>query len=394
MFEGTSVTSRKTLLHDVTFKPGDPFDIRAVRETIARLQMQPYIASASAGTPAVRQQPFASASVRSDSVDTVIVPLRIQERSGLGLEGVMGFRSDANPENRLFGQVDVTLLNVFGSGESATFDYRGDQTRNSLGIDITKPHLLGYPITAEAGFALEIAREQYGFLEGTIGLLSRLSTYWHGGLVLRASEATDQGVDSTGALTFYGLDFVLRRSSYPGSRGVRSWSLETNMGTGTALRDAGRFTRWRIDTRASIHQPLFKRQALSLTGVGRTIITDEQDRLQPVERFRAGGHESIRGYAENEFSFQTLAYGQCEYLFYLAALGALYAFVDGGAGFTEMVDFSASSRTDLLGYGLGMRIPSRFGTLSLEWARSRVDRSNLGRIHIRFRNSLVRENNR
>jgi hypothetical protein len=40
---------------------------------------------------------------------------------------------------------------------------------------------------------------------------------------------------------------------------------------------------------------------------------------------------------------------------------------------------------------MGIRMPSKIGTATIAWARSREDRRSLGRVHLRFQNLLADE---
>jgi hemolysin activation/secretion protein len=106
--------------------------------------------------------------------------------------------------------------------------------------------------------------------------------------------------------------------------------------------------------------------------------------------FRVGGYRSVRGYMENEFAFRTVVYDQFEYLYYFGPTASVYLFTDNGFGFEQSLTRARwGDRTEFLGYGAGIRIPARLGTLTLEWARniSRSDRTSWGRINVKISNN-------
>ena len=121
--------------------------------------------------------------------------------------------------------------------------------------------------------------------------------------------------------------------------------------------------------------------------VSKHLITKEQN-LITAEKFRTGGYNSVRGYSDNEFAFRTLVYGQLEYLMYFIGTGAVYIFSDGGVGFEQKIELNGNY-SSILGYGVGIRLPSRIGIMTMEWARNFRDHKSLGRIHIRFQNELA-----
>jgi hemolysin activation/secretion protein len=112
------------------------------------------------------------------------------------------------------------------------------------------------------------------------------------------------------------------------------------------------------------------------------MITDEAT-LVDAEMYRIGGYRTARGYLENEFAFRTVVYDQLELLHYFSAKGSLYILCDNGFGSAQsLTRANWGQRTDFFGYGLGIRVPARLGTLSLEWARNLRDTKSLGRINV------------
>jgi hypothetical protein len=57
-------------------------------------------------------------------------------------------------------------------------------------------------------------------------------------------------------------------------------------------------------------------------------------------------------------------------------------------GFVNDVDLGRDSRTDLLSYGIGIRIPVKIGSASIAWARNYKEKRGFGRIHVRIRNAV------
>jgi hypothetical protein len=53
-----------------------------------------------------------------------------------------------------------------------------------------------------------------------------------------------------------------------------------------------------------------------------------------------------------------------------------------------MKRLSTANAERLLGYGIGLRFPSRLGAVSLEWARNVSDGKSLGRVHVRVRTGI------
>jgi hypothetical protein len=118
------------------------------------------------------------------------------------------------------------------------------------------------------------------------------------------------------------------------------------------------------------------------------MITDEET-LVDAEMYRVGGYRTARGYLENEF--RTVAYDQLEVLHYFRARASAYIFCDNGFGSAGSLSRTNwGQRTEYLGYGLGVRVPAKLGTLTLEWARNLRDTKSLGRIHVQVNSNSYR----
>jgi hypothetical protein len=392
-FRGDPTTRRRLLGYDIAFDEGERFDLSLVEESRKRLLARDYISDVHPASPALPASAALTTPSPADSIDTVMVPFHLEDRSGLGMEGALGYASDLPTENRLSGTLDLTLLNLFRWGEAASLHYRGERTYNEMEIDLSKPHLFGMPLVGSVGFGLELEQKSYGYLHGEAELLYEPAALWQTGVAVSAHETTVEAFDSLSSWRYYGFDLITKRLGEPRRAGSFSRWLSLRAGTGITTRHNDRHNRFRVDVRGGLHLPFARRHALSVGLVGQTAVTQSGDRLHEVELFRTGGHHSLRGYAEDEFAFRTVGYGQLEYLFYFTRTGSVYIFTDGGIGFPDKIRMSPDHHTEMLGYGLGIRAPIRIGTISLEWARSIADRSGFGRVHVRIRNALSRRKN-
>lgn len=379
-FYGPFVTKEKILLKDFLPRQGQIFDMQKVIDSEKRLRRRPYIKNVTAYTPQI------DSSADHQKALMVAVPLFIEDHSGVGLEGTAGFTASQESKPALYGNLMLSVVNVFHSGESALFEYAGDKTRQQLKIEFSKPWLLGLPLTLDGAMELEVLKDQYGFLSAQLAFLSEIGSWWLIGAGANVSEATPRD-DSIGRHgTFYGADFILAALPQETGKGLFSRELIIKSGSGVARKEKS-YSRTRIELLMGTHIPLFRFQALQLRLVSKHLITKEQS-LIAAEKFRTGGYNSVRGYSDNEFAFRTLVYGQLEYLMYFTGTGAVYIFSDCGAGFEQKIELNGNY-SSMLGYGVGIRLSSRIGIMTMEWARNFRDHKSLGRIHIRFQNELA-----
>jgi outer membrane protein assembly factor BamA len=389
---GARSTKSKLLLRDVVVQKGSVFDVRKIEETVERLNLRAYIAAASVGAMAVEPETMRENDDRADdqTADYVAAPILVKDRTGLGIEGALGFNSAGGDAPVLQGDLTLSFLNIFHSGESASLLYAGDKTYQKFHVEGSKPWLLGRPFTATASFGLEIHEHSYAFLNGEATLLAEIQRNWHAGISLQGSETTtDSVVDSSSSATrrYYGADFLLSRLNERLMDGIVSRELSLATGGGISNRERA-YTRSHIDFVVGIHLPLWRHQALHLRFISKYLQTDEAT-LVAAEMYRVGGYRSVRGYADDEFAFRTVAYNQLEYLFYFNPTGSTFIFMDSGLGFERSLNLARwSERREFLGYGLGVRVPAKLGTLTLEWARNIDDTKSLGRVHVMVQNQM------
>ncbi|MBD3418733.1 MAG: BamA/TamA family outer membrane protein [Chitinivibrionales bacterium] len=404
VFSGNEKTHRQLLLYDISFNHGELYRTRKIQQTIRKLKSRSYIADASPGAPVLSRSSFPDSlfggeekTDASIAAHQVLAPITIAENTGLGVDGALAYQSSQNGEPRLVGLINLSLLNVFGWGESGDMQFQGEDSLLLFSIDINKPWLLGYPLFASTGFGMEIREEQHGYLEGAAELLYEIRPLWQTGIRLRGYEVTlpQTLYDSTGTAAattqeerrYTGGSFIFKRLAERLQRGAFARRVTIETGAGIADSAGTRFSRWSLELDAGIHVPFRMRHAVYAKLVSKNLITRQED-LADVELFRVGGFESVRGYADYQFPLRTVAFIQLEYIFYFARTGSIYLFGDAGTGFRKSVSLQSENRVDLFGFGLGIRIPSRLGMLSLEWARNYEETRGFGRIHVRISNAL------
>lgn len=383
VFKTHNKTSAALLSKYINFKQGDLFDLRKIESSVARLKARAFVENASSFAPFLTPD-----SIARDSAAFVTIPFEIRDRSGLGFEGVAGFESDQDNKPHLQGKADFSLLNMFHSGESVSFQYQGNDVMQQFDLSVSKPLVLSVPLQAGVNFGMEIQTDDYGYVYGNLKLLTEFNRFWYSGIGLKYNETSIQSDTIGSGGTYFGADFLLLKAPEIYAKNVLSSEIAIAVGSGVAKKEKN-YNRSHVDFSVGAHVPFFQSQAIYSRLVTSHIITNEKT-LLPVELNRVGGQNSIRGYADNEFAFRTAVFGQLEVLHYFNTNGSVFILLDGGIGFEDEPKLGQNSYSKLLGYGLGIRIPSRLGLMTLEWARNYQDKKNLGRVHVQFQNDLSR----
>lgn len=383
---GTVTTQKRLLLHDVAITPGALFNSAALDRTREQLVSRSYIASVELLQPVV-------VTVPGDSIDAlheaILVPIMITDRSGMGLDGAAGLAVEQTRDAAFYGKLSFSFANLFHRGEKAVLGYTGDRDRQQLDIGFMQPWFFNLPFTMRSEGGLEIFRDRYGYLYGKLGMLTELGTQWRAGFDLNMSDLSAADDTTITAGSYWGADLSLFYLPGLYRRGVWARELAIQTGSGIARKES-LFSRSHIDFLVGGQIPFFTRQALVLRAVSRYLATRETN-LAASEMFRVGGTYSLRGYEENAFAFRTVLYGQCEYRYYFQSAAAASVFCDGGIGFTGQVGFNQPWQS-MLGYGVGVRLPVKIGTMALEWARNYQDVRSMGRIHVRVQHDFSESN--
>jgi len=364
------VEKRVWMYHrDVRLFEGKLFNSADVDETVRRLSMRPYVLEASAASPVIIEN-------AGDSLRAAVVPFTVAERRGMEIEGVLGYESG---RGAFSGRLDLSFMNLLRRGESAGLSYAGTDVIQRFKLSASQPWVFGLPLEAGGGAGLEIEDGGYGYFSGEFWTAVEINARWKCGAALSASETVPP--DSVGVMyKFYGADVFLSLIQLPWERGRTVIELSAKAGSGAANREKS-YARSKMELAAGIHYPIFKDYALAGRVCANSLFTEEEY-LSPAEKYRVGGHGSLRGYSEEEFALRSALFSQIEAMYYFNRAGAVFIFIDGGAGFDSSVRLTMSEAKWMLGYGAGIRFPSRLGTLSLEWARNKDDGWSFGRVHV------------
>jgi outer membrane protein assembly factor BamA len=361
---------------DVAFTPNTPYNAGGVEETVTRLRSRPYVLSAVAAPPVIVED----APPCRDSMAVAVAAVSVAERRGLEAEGALGYESGrGGSAGRLSGQLALSFINMLRQSESVGLSYVGTPASQRLKSTAAYPWAFGLPVELGASAVAEIEDGGYGYFGGDVSATAEVGTRLQCGLSLAASETVPP--DSAGTpYAFYGADIFLELKRRQWERGAVVPEFSVKTGSGRSFREKP-YARSRAEASVGIHYPIFKDYAAAVRVCARSLFTEE-GYLPPAELYRIGGQGSLRGYGEDGQPFRSAVYAQMEALYYFDRAASAYIFMDVGAGFDNAMPQPLRGAEKLLGYGTGIRFPSRVGTVSLEWARNISDEKSLGRVHV------------
>jgi outer membrane protein insertion porin family len=126
---------------------------------------------------------------------------------------------------------------------------------------------------------------------------------------------------------------------------------------------------------------IFANNVLAFALHGKQITSTQ---LEFSDFYPIGGTNSIRGYRENQFFAQKTFWLNSEYRFLTGRLSSFFSFVD--AGYFERPDDAilkiSTQKLFLYGYGLGAKVESAVGILSISFALGKGDSFSQTKIHV------------
>lgn len=310
---------------------------------------------------------------------------RVEESSYNSLFGAVGYsRDDSRPDGWLTGRIDLAFSNLAGTGQQAQVTWQRLSRENSrLSAEYSAPWIFRWDVgfrgavrhqIEDSSFTLSSVRALLEFPAGqdfTAGL---------GGEAVRVVPGSSRSVRrSLRYSSLWSFRFDGRGAD---GRGMRS-SLEVEYGRKRYYDPAGQLTVSRIKFDASRWQGLGARHSVYLAGHGRAVISSEEP-VPRTEQFALGGANSLRGYWEEQFFGNQLAWSNLEYRYQPDPRLVLFPLLDLGYYF----DPERSQRGWRTGYGAGLMMNVALGWISLSYGLGPGDRLGQGKIHLNLQSDF------
>ncbi len=383
---GNTNTQNNIILRELGFNKNEILTskkISKIRERIMRLK---YLE--------LTKQPMLTFS--PDSL--AILLLSVQENNSSQFDGILGFNpKQGNQKEYLSGQVKINFENLLGTGRSfrAFWDKQNANTQ-SMQLNYEEPWLGGQPIHGRISleqtvqdttfvrrnwqvglrlFVLEniavvaqIGRESV--LPDSIGraifqLPKSLADRLH--LQVSMDHRNHPWNPTSGLLYEASVDFLKKRieSLIPGESGQKI-----------------NFNRLSFDM--EFYQKLFRRNVLMAGFHGKQVKIDGLS-IPIDELFRLGGASDLRGYRDDQFIGEKIAWANMEYRLLLDSTSRIAMFLD--LGYIERRNNSGTlDKIYKSGYGFGLWTQTNLGVIGFDYALGEGDSFSQGKVHIRLIN--------
>jgi outer membrane protein insertion porin family len=388
---GNDVTNENLILREIKLDENKKINLETLRDIKRRLERLNIFQSVS--EPKVY-------TIKSSSSGKEESGLLIEVREGNNntFDGILGYIPPANEnENGYFtGLVNVSFRNLFGTGRKLEAIYRQEvRETQDLSFRYLEPYVLGYPVDILFGFRQRIQDTTYTkrnldlkadlnvtdrFTVSGIGAYERVipSDIQSPTYIIADSRILSSGIElkyDSRDNVFIPNSGILYRTFYSyGSKNIYNPELFPS------LDQSSNYSIQKYWMDVEFFHSFFKRQSSLIKLFGGEI---KSGRLENSDLFRIGGISNIRGYRDEQFLASRFAYGNIELRYAVSPRSFLFNFFDPGYYFmpADPVNNIDEQKGFLYGYGVGIRLETQLGLISVSYALGKGDSFLDGKIH-------------
>ncbi len=399
---GLQKTRSEVVLREISVKPNQRFDQRAIDTSYRRLRNLGYFYQIN---PNVLEA--------GKMADRINFHAQVTEAKTGRLSGVIGYAppdSEVNEAPQLTGILEASETNLLGTGRRFNFYWKSGLLR-ILRLSYAEPWILGKPVTISVEYGQlkqqnfngeQVAASTLGDnrtvseeRSSSVSITTNFGRIFEGAMTLgykqinvpdmarspiagrslevQAPIAAPWVAGEPYSGTKYSVTFRLARDT-------RDYFLNPTRGR----RDSIALEVSRSDFRLrkvwfSLQQyfPTWRKQtvAVELHGAAAWGVN-----IPPTELFYLGGATTLRGYDEDWFSGPRRVYANIEYRYLVGSDSQIFIFTDLGA--VTLVETPSTFNRLRVGYGLGARLESKGGILRLNYGLAAGDSVLKGKIHV------------
>ncbi len=320
--------------------------------------------------------------------DSTIVYLSLKKKAANKFDGLVGFASKENGKGLTFnGYLDITLENIFNSGESFTLYWKNNgEERQVLDLSLKLPYLFNSRLSPQ--LAVNIYKQDSTFIttKAKLALPYAINTRNAIGVSIHSETSSNLltldnniAIDNYNTL-FYGVNYSYQipnqHTLFPIKFNLKSEVLRgrRKIDNNTLAQSKILFNSsyiWSFDLKNHIYMN-------NETGIllSKNILSNEL--------FRIGGVHSIRGFNEESIAAPIYSFFNLEYRFAPNNSSYLYTITDLGYLGSNIKNQNAN----IFSLGLGYAFKTKFGLLDLSYATGKFSDQpldiNNSKVHLRI----------
>jgi len=369
---GSKISKQEYLIRESGIRKGETYSASKVADARRRLERLPFMAEVGD----FRLE-------RVEAEDMLMLRVEVKESRMNLIHGVLGI--EPGEGGGLTGLVNVSLKNLTGRGRG--LDARWQRTSpltSRLNLAYTEPFLFSYDVALHVSFGHYIRDTSYTKSSISADLQSK-SRGSVGPSLGFSFERVLPGSFPIPNSRSYGVRagtwFDTRESPRTYRSGIfydlrAEYALRTNSPSQLVKEPEPNASTGRLAFDFLHYVPSFFDHSVYVAFHGREAYTSESE--VPVHDYTfLGGAGSVRGYREEEFGGFRVAWANVEYRLAAGRGSYIYPFLDLGY-------YQAEESGTLLGYGLGLSLKTRLGTLGLDYGLAEGDEPLEGKVHLRL----------
>lgn len=383
---GNENTSADVILREIKVKSGDIYYPEYNKLLTAKLNRLRFF------------EPVSDPEFYFNEANEGILKITVKEANTNNFDGIIGFIPPAQNEDAgyLTGLVNINMRNLFGTGRNFSFKWQQlDRNSQELDLRYLEPFLFGLPLnmsprlyqrkqdTIYVDRFIELTadyqtNENFSF-SATVASQSIIPTMFEkpvftvynssiitGGVGLRYDTRDDPISPVSGINFFSSFSISNKKINGPVEFITPNQVLQVNLK--------------KINFDFDLFLEIFNRNVLAL---GVSVREIQGDFIEESDYFKLGGNSTLRGYREEQFRGNRVAWSNIEYRFLISRRSYLFAFFDSGYYLVngdeskKIVETSAFKN----GYGFGMSFETGIGLLSVSYALASGEGFSDGKIH-------------
>jgi outer membrane protein insertion porin family len=332
-----------------------------------------------------------------------ILVVTVKEKNTNSFDGIIGYQPgyDNNSKGYLTGLINIGFQNLLGTGRSTSIHWQKlDRLSSELELKYLEPWVAGYPFNINLSFyqkqqdstyvqrQFESSFEYIASNEITLALQYGLSNV----IPSILSSNTFTVFRSTTSSAGFKIKVDNRDDPLSPRRGLyfsntytydRKKVLENT--TSLDVKENNEQQKMLLDL--SMYFEFFNKQVLAVSIHGKEL---RGDLIEVSDLYKLGGATTLRGYRENQFLGQRVAWLNTEYRFLLEKRSFAFLFIDNGYYLQKANSLLSTSKSEgyKMGYGLGLAFESGLGIINVSFALAKGNGFSQGMIHFGLANEF------
>lgn len=383
--EGNNETKTEVIARETRVQYGEIYDAEKVKKIPQRLNRLKLFTSVEEPQIFLLPDTLLNHKQRVRAAGLVI---KVVEGNANTFDGVIGYLPGSASEKGYFtGLVDVGMRNLFGTGRKLSVRWaREERNSQEIGIRYLEPWLFNYPVNLGGSFfqrqqdttyvrRVSELKPEFMFTENLT-----ISGLFNQENIISSSVVAATNVNSSGTISA-GIEIAYdtRDDPYNPTTGI-FYKTDYRVGRKKIYSLQKSLSVQKVGIDIELFFETFRKEVFAIGLHGRDLRKKE---IELSHMFRFGGSSTLRGYRENQFLGTRIFWSNLEYRFLMARRSYFFGFFDTGYYFRSNDESTnqATLSNFKYGYGVGIRMETGLGIISVSFAFGKDDSFSQAKFH-------------